>query len=68
MSNLAQLRIKADYTQDAVAAALSIDRSTVAKWETGAALPRVSKIPALADLYGCTINDIFNAIQTQEAV
>lgn len=59
MSQLALLRTRANLTQEAVAEALRVDRSAVAKWETGKAYPKVAKLPQLAALYGCSIDDLF---------
>lgn len=53
------LRKAAKLTQSDVAKILKVERSTVAMWETGAAMPRADKLPALAKLYGCTIDDLF---------
>lgn len=66
MNQLAALREKANLLQEDVAAALKIDRSTVAKWETGASSPRTDKLPALAQLYGCTIDALFSKITDDE--
>ena len=54
-----EMRNKAGITQDVLAERLHIDRSTVAKWETGAANPRADKIPALAEALGCKIEELF---------
>lgn len=59
MNQLTAMREKANLSQEDVAAALKIDRSTVAKWETGAAYPRADKLPAIAALYGCSIDELF---------
>ena len=67
MSKLALLRAKANLTQEAVASALSIDRSTVAKWETGKAYPQTNKLPQLSALYGCSIDELFMCFQTQNS-
>ena len=52
-------RINAGLVQENVASALGVDRSTVAKWETGRAMPRAEKLPVLAKLFGCTIENLF---------
>ncbi len=52
------LRVALKLSQDDVAKALHVDRSAVAKWETGAAMPRADKLPALARLLGCTIEEL----------
>lgn len=49
-------RLKVGMTQADVAKKLKIDRSTVAKWEAGEALPNASKLPMLAKLYKCSID------------
>ena len=51
-------RIAAGFTQEMVAAALGIQRSTVAMWEAGRSLPRADKLRALSRLYGCTADDL----------
>lgn len=52
---LKSLRESAGLTQEAVAAKLNIQRTTVSMWESGDAKPRANKLPALAALYNCTI-------------
>ena len=61
MIQLTAMREKANLSQEKVAVALKIDRSTVAKWETGVAYPRADKLPAIAALYGCSIDELFRA-------
>ena len=58
MNLFAKRRIKAGLLQEEVAAALFVDRSTVAKWETGKAKPRADKLPAIAELYKCSIGQL----------
>lgn len=50
--------MKARLNQDEVAAALEVNRSAVAKWETGKALPRAEKLVRLARLYHCTVGEL----------
>nr|DAE41476.1 MAG TPA: helix-turn-helix domain protein [Caudoviricetes sp.] len=57
--NIRQLREKSGIRQEDVAAQLKIDRSTVAKWETGEAMPRSDKLPDLAKILHCSIADLF---------
>lgn len=64
MSQLALLRTRANLTQEAVAEALRVDRSAVAKWETGKAYPKTGKLPQLAALYGCSIDDLLRNDRT----
>ena len=57
---LAPRRIAAGYTQQAFADELGIEsRSLIAMYETGKAWPRASILPAMADLLGCTIDELY---------
>ena len=60
MNTFAKRRIKANLRQEQAADALHIDRSTVAKWETGKAKPRAEKLPAIAKLYHCTVGELLS--------
>ena len=51
-------------TQDAVAQALNISRTTVTMWESGKVNPTADKLPAIAKLYGCTIDELFEDDKT----
>lgn len=53
------LREKANLTQESLAKLINVDRSTIAKWETGEASPRSDKLPTLANVLNCTIDDLF---------
>lgn len=59
MRALKDLREAKKISQDCLAQALSIDRSTVAKWETSDIYPRGDKILALADLLHCSIDALY---------
>lgn len=60
MNRFAKMRIKANLRQEQAADALHVDRSTVAKWETGKAKPRAEKLPAIAKLYHCTVGALLS--------
>lgn len=66
MNQLTARREKAGLSQEEVALALKIDRSTVAKWETGASYPRADKLPAIAALYGCSIDALFRDSSSED--
>lgn len=57
MLNIQSLR--GDKTQSALAEELGVDRSTIAKWETGKANPRADLLPKLAKVLGCSVDDLF---------
>ena len=52
------LRKAANMTQDELAMKLGIDRSTVAKWESGDALPRAAMMPDIARALQCSMDDL----------
>ena len=55
----ATARINAGLSQTEAARRLGVDQSTVSNWETGKKAPRASKLAGMADLYGCTIDELF---------
>lgn len=61
-------REKAGLTRDEVAAAMNISKDAIKKWETGKALPVASKLPAIANLYGCSIDELFREEPGAEAL
>ena len=55
---LADLRRARGLTQQEAADQLGVSNKTVSKWENGAGLPDITVLPALAELYGVTADDI----------
>lgn len=58
MSQLEKYRKVKGLTQEDVAKACDVDRSTVTKWEAGMFFPRADKLPILAKFLGCTIDEL----------
>lgn len=58
------MRLSKCLTQDDVARAAGVQRSTVSMWESGLSYPRTGTLRKLADLFGCTIDDLLR--ETQE--
>lgn len=56
--NLTVLRKRAGYTQETLAEALGVSRQAVGKWESGQGLPEASTLLTLADLLGCTLDQL----------
>ena len=55
-------------TQREVAKILGVKESAVSKWERGVSKPRADKLPVIAKLYGCTIEELLasgNEAKTQ---
>ena len=57
--SIASRRQSKGLTQQNLADELKINRSTVAMWESGESFPRADKLPALARILDCTIDDLF---------
>ena len=51
-------REAAGLTQQELATELGVDQSTVCLWETGKTQPRVKLLPKIAELLGCSINEL----------
>ena len=67
MKGLKSIRETQKMSQEQVANALNVDRSTVTKWETGDSCPRGEMLTKLADTLHCTIDALFGRIPTREA-
>jgi transcriptional regulator with XRE-family HTH domain len=59
MNKIKYYREKRELKQEELANLILVDRSTVAKWENGDAYPRADKLPNLAKVLRCTIDDLF---------
>lgn len=57
-SYLAALRKGAGMTQQEVADRLGVSNKTISKWESGGGFPDIAILPALAELYGVTADDL----------
>lgn len=58
---ICDLRKRKDLTQSEVADILNVSHQAVSKWERGESLPDVGILPALAEMYGVSIDDILHA-------
>ena len=55
---LKELRQAKKLTQIEIAKELEVSHTTVSMWETGAAFPRAGKLIKLADILGCTVDEL----------
>lgn len=61
MQTLKRLRIKNNMTQSQLAETMGYSsQSIVAMWESGERKPPSDKLPELARILGCTIDELFN--------
>lgn len=54
-----QMRKAAGLTQAVVAEKLGVSEASVCMWETGKTLPRAALLPKVAELYRCSVDDLF---------
>ena len=57
-ATIAFLRKNCGYSQEKLADLLSISPQAISKWENGHTLPETSLLPELAQIFGCSIDEI----------
>lgn len=57
-----ELRESANLTQEELACKLGLKRTAISMWETGEALPRTDKLPEIAKILHCSIEDLFKEV------
>jgi transcriptional regulator with XRE-family HTH domain len=62
------LRMRAGLTQQEVANRLDVNPSTITHWEKGRNFPAVSRLPKLAELYGCTVDELLECKKEKEGL
>lgn len=60
-----QLRFKAGLTQEQLAEKLRIGAQSVSKWENLSAMPDIATLPLLAEIFGVSIDDLFDVTTEQ---
>ena len=58
MNKIREHRKQRKWTQEALAQRLGVERSAVAKWESGKSQPQAAHLVALAEVFGCTVDEI----------
>ena len=51
-------RKQAGFSQAEVAEKLNVTSAAVCQWETGKTVPDARKLPEIAKLYGCTVDEL----------
>lgn len=49
-----------------VARALNVSPSAVCQWESGETMPRADKLKQIAEMYGCTVDDLLKDENTKK--
>lgn len=69
-NKIAQCRKSLNITQDALAQQLGVTNQAVSKWESDQCCPDVMLLPKLADIFGITLDELFDRVthteETQE--
>lgn len=60
------LRYKASMTQEELAEELGVSAQAVSKWENGVTMPDISLLPALAEVFGVSIDELFDLTAEQK--
>lgn len=61
-------RKKAGLSQADVAENLGVSSAAVCQWETGRTVPDSRKLPRIAELFGCTIDELLSPAADTKAV
>ena len=61
-----QLRYKAGFTQEQLAERLGLSAQSVSKWETASSMPDISMLPVLAEVFGVSIDELFDLTREQK--
>ena len=56
---IGELREAAGLTKTEVAREMGVDLAAVSRWDSGESMPRAAKLPKLAALLHCTIDELF---------
>lgn len=59
VNNIRALRTKTIMSQTELSEKIGVSQQAVANWESGKASPRADKLPKLAEVLGCKIEDLF---------
>ena len=64
-NKIKQLRFKAGLTQEELAEKLGISPQSVSKWENAVTMPDITTLPLLSEVFGVTIDDLFDLTAEQ---
>lgn len=54
------LRLKAGLTQEELGEKLSLGAQAISKWENGMTMPDINQLPLIAEIFGVSIDDLFD--------
>lgn len=56
--NIKSIRLSKDLTQEDLARAVNVKRTTVTMWETGNSFPNAITLKKIAEVLGCSVDDL----------
>lgn len=59
-TTISHLRKKCGLTQERLAQKLNISNKTISRWESGGGYPEITQLPALASVFGVTVDYLLN--------
>lgn len=65
-NKIKQLRYESKLTQEQLATRVGVAPQSVSKWETGLTLPDIALLPTLAEVFGVTIDELFDLATEQK--
>ncbi len=65
-NKIKQLRCRASLTQEQLATKLGISAQAVSKWENSATMPDINLLPELAQIFGTSIDELFDLTVEQK--
>ena len=65
-SKIKQLRYRAALTQEQLAERLGLSAQAISKWENAVTMPDISLLPALAETFGVSIDELFDLTVEQK--
>lgn len=57
--NIRECRKRIGLSQNELSKILNVDQTAVSMWETGKSMPQASKLPQIAKILGCTVDELF---------
>ena len=60
--NISSLRKERGFKQEELARAVGVSTQAVSKWENAKAAPDITFLPIIADIFECSIDDLFSYI------
>ena len=61
-----QMRKKAGFTQEQLASRLGVSAQSISKWENEVSMPDITLLPSIAEIFGITIDELFDITVEQK--